>query len=121
MQRWLSRTWQVELVSRPQRCAATGWATARRPLKCCVGWPKSCVVKRNDLSGWLMTWSRKQTEEGAMPKKRKCWSHSEGEKGYTVTVYERQPGALLYARAFDQTLGSGRGGYRRVSLKYRDR
>jgi integrase len=55
-----------------------------------------------------------------MPKKPKCWSHAEGEKGATVTVYERRPGGVLYARAFDTSLAGGRGGYRRVSLKHRD-
>src|SRR5713101_464995 len=55
-----------------------------------------------------------------MAKKPKCWSHAEGEKGETVTVYERKPGGLLYARAFDATLAGGKGGYRRVSLKHRD-
>src|SRR6267143_3261864 len=56
-----------------------------------------------------------------MPKKPKCWSHAEGEKGETVPVYERRPGGLLYARAFDPTLAGGKGGYRRVSLKHRAR
>ena len=55
-----------------------------------------------------------------MPKKRKCWSFAAGEKGCTVTVYERKSGGLLYARAFDRTLARGRGGYRRVSLNHRD-
>ncbi len=55
-----------------------------------------------------------------MPKKPQCWSHPEGEKGETITVYERRPGGLLYARAFDSTLAGGKGGYRRVSLKHRD-
>jgi len=55
-----------------------------------------------------------------MPKKPKCWSHAEGEKGETVTVYERRPGGLLYARAFDPKLAGGKGGYRRVSLKHRN-
>jgi integrase len=56
-----------------------------------------------------------------MPKKPKCWCFSTGYKGSTVTVYERKPGGLLYARAFDNTLADGRGGYRRVSLGHRDR
>jgi integrase len=55
-----------------------------------------------------------------VPKKPKCWSHAEGEKGETVTVYERRPGGLLYARAFDPTLAGGKGGYVRRSLKHRD-
>src|SRR2546425_10286780 len=62
---------------------------------------------------------RRLTEEGSMPKKPKCWSFATGEKGTTVTVYERRPGGLLYARAFDPSLAGGRGGYRRISLKHR--
>lgn len=56
-----------------------------------------------------------------MPKKRRCWNFAAGEKGCTVTVYEREPGGLLYARAFDPTLAGGKGGYRRLSLGHRDR
>ena len=55
-----------------------------------------------------------------MPKKPKCWCFSTGGKGSTVTVYERSPGGLLYARAFDRVLRGGIGGYRRVSLGHRD-
>src|SRR6266851_8956040 len=55
-----------------------------------------------------------------MPKKPKCWRFAAGEKGSTVTVYERRPRGLLYARAFDSTLADGKGGYRRVSLKHRN-
>lgn len=55
-----------------------------------------------------------------MSKKRKCWTHAEGEKGATVTVYERRPGGILYARAFDPTRAGGKGGYVRRSLKHRD-
>src|SRR2546430_5481139 len=36
--------------------------------------------------------SKLAREEGNMPKKPKCWSHAEGEKGATVTVYQRRPG-----------------------------
>jgi integrase len=56
-----------------------------------------------------------------MPKKPKCWSFSAGEKGSTVTVYERRPRGPLYARAFDSTLSGANGGYRRLSLGHRDR
>ena len=56
-----------------------------------------------------------------MPRKKALWNHAEGEKGWTVTVYERAAGGLLYARAFDPSLRSGRGGYRRRSLGHRDR
>lgn len=55
-----------------------------------------------------------------MAKKRKCWTHSEGDQGATVTVYERRPGGPLYARTFDPKLAGGKGDYRRVSLKHRD-
>ena len=53
--------------------------------------------------------------------KAKRWSYAAGDKGYTVTVYERVAGGLLYARAYDPSLQAGRGGYRRVSLGHRDR
>ena len=52
--------------------------------------------------------------------KRKCWSFAAGEKGSTVTVYEREPGGLLYARALDPKVAGGKGGYRRISLGHRD-
>ena len=51
----------------------------------------------------------------------KKWKYAVGEKGGTVTVYEREPGGLLYARAFQPSLRSGKGGYKRVSLKHRDK
>ena len=51
----------------------------------------------------------------------KKWKHHEGQKGGTVTVYERERGGLLYARAFDASMQSGKGGYRRVSLGHRDK
>lgn len=53
--------------------------------------------------------------------KKRRWSYTVGERPYTVTVYERQPGGVLYASAWDTTLRGGRGGQRRVSLKHRDR
>jgi hypothetical protein len=56
-----------------------------------------------------------------MPRKRKRWTFAAGEKGCTVTVYERRPGGPLHARAFDPKLAGGRGGYRRLSLVHRDR
>src|SRR2546428_3192497 len=56
-----------------------------------------------------------------MAKRPRCWSFAAGEKGTTVTVYEREPGGLLYARALDPSLAAGKGGYRRVSLGHRDR
>ena len=51
----------------------------------------------------------------------KKWKYAVGEKGETVTVYEREPGGPLYARAFDPMLRGGKGGYRRLSLGHRDR
>jgi integrase-like protein len=55
-----------------------------------------------------------------MPRRKRLWSHSEGEKGWTVTVYERRAGGLLYARAFNPSLRGGRGGYRRWTLGHSD-
>lgn len=52
---------------------------------------------------------------------RRCWSYRVGSKPYTVTVYERKPGGMLYARAWDPALSGGRGGLRRISLTHRDR
>ncbi len=49
-----------------------------------------------------------------------CWKQRVGEQGVSVTVCERQPGGILYARAFDPTLRGGRGDYRYTSLKHRD-
>jgi hypothetical protein len=54
-------------------------------------------------------------------RKRKRWSYSAGAKGATITVFEREPGGMLYARAWDPTMRSGRGGYRRITLKHQDR
>ncbi len=56
-----------------------------------------------------------------MAKKAKAWAFSAGEHGLKVTVYERRPGGLLYARTLDPKLRSGKGDYRRVGLKHRDR
>ena len=52
---------------------------------------------------------------------RKKWKYAAGEKGSTVTVYERERDGPLYARALDPSLRSGKGGYRRISLGYRDK
>ena len=52
-----------------------------------------------------------------MARKPKCWAWATGDRGSCVSVYEREPGGLLYARAFDPALR----GYRRVSLRHRDR
>ena len=56
---------------------------------------------------------------GAMAKKKRraIWSHTEGEKGRTVTVYERSPGEVLYVRAWNPNTER----YVRRSLGHRDR
>lgn len=56
-----------------------------------------------------------------MVKKRRKWSHSEGTRPFTCTVFERTPGGPLYARAWDPTLRGGKGNWVRKSLKHRDR
>ena len=56
-----------------------------------------------------------------MPRRKRLWSYAAGAKGWTVTVFERKPGSLLYARAYDPSLAGGKGGYRRTSLRHRDR
>lgn len=38
-----------------------------------------------------------------------------------VTVFEREPGGILYAKCWDPSLASGRGGKRRISLGHRDK
>ncbi len=53
--------------------------------------------------------------------KRKLWKYSAGEKGHTVTVYQRQLGGPIYARAYDPSLAAGQGGYKRISLGHRDK
>jgi integrase len=45
------------------------------------------------------------------------WSYSSGERPHTVTVYERESGGILYARAWDSVAQS----WKRVSLKHRDK
>src|SRR5437660_8676020 len=59
-----------------------------------------------------------QTEEEEMTD---CWSHSEGERPFTVTVYEREAGGLIYARVWDATARGGEGNWRRISLGHRDK
>ena len=51
--------------------------------------------------------------------KKKRWTYSAGSRPHTVTVYER--GGVIHARAWDATLGGGKGGWRRRSLKHSDR
>jgi hypothetical protein len=54
-------------------------------------------------------------------RRKSRWRYRAGDRGCTVTVYERAPGGRLYASAYDPTLRQGKGGYRRVSLSHRDR
>jgi integrase len=49
------------------------------------------------------------------------WTYSAGAKPHTVTVYEREAGGTLYARAWDATARNGRGNWHRVSLGHRDK
>jgi integrase len=53
--------------------------------------------------------------------RRKRWSFSVGTRPNTVTVYEREPGGVLYIRAWDPSLCGGRGNWRRESLGHTDR
>ncbi len=53
-------------------------------------------------------------------RRSRLWSFSAGDRGHTVTVFERERDGPLYARAFDPSLRNGRGDYRRVSLGHRD-
>ena len=56
-----------------------------------------------------------------MRTKPRAWSNSVGSKPYTVRVFERAPGGMLYASAWDSTLRNGLGGYRRHSLGHRNK
>ena len=38
-----------------------------------------------------------------------------------MTVYEREPGGVIYARAWDRIAAGGKGGWRRKSLKHHDK
>jgi integrase len=49
------------------------------------------------------------------------WTYSTGERPHTVTVYEREQGGVLYARAWDANARDGKGNWRRVSLGHRDK
>jgi hypothetical protein len=51
----------------------------------------------------------------------KHWSHSEGERPFTVTVFERRPGGVLYVRAWDPSARGNKGNWSRVSLGHRDK
>ncbi len=52
-----------------------------------------------------------------MPRRRKCWAYTAGQKPHSVRVYERTPGGPVYARTWD----SARGLWRKRSLGHRDR
>jgi len=56
-----------------------------------------------------------------MSRRRKPWSVSEGERPYTVTVYERKVGGVLYARIWDASKRNGEGNWNRKSLGHRDK
>jgi integrase len=56
-----------------------------------------------------------------MKKKKGRWSYSVGERPHTVTVYEREPGGVLYAGCWDASLRGGAGDMRRISLGHRDK
>ncbi len=58
---------------------------------------------------------------GKRKRRTKLWTYSAGDRGHTVTVYERERDGPLYARAYDPSLRNGRGGYRRISLGHRDK
>lgn len=51
----------------------------------------------------------------------RCFSYSFGARGYKVRVYERTPGGVLQIAAWDPMLRNGMGGYRRQSLRHRDK
>ena len=52
-----------------------------------------------------------------MARRARLWSYAVGERGRTVTVYERTPGGVLYVRAFDPIWKK----YVRRSLGHRNR
>ena len=51
-------------------------------------------------------------------RRRKGWRYAAGRKGARVTVFERQPGGNICARAWDPSARGGRGWYRVRSLGY---
>lgn len=55
-----------------------------------------------------------------MSKRKKRWSYTAGQRPNRVTVFEREPGGILYARCWDPSLSEGKGGMRKVSLGHRD-
>ncbi len=51
----------------------------------------------------------------------KTWRYQAGKRPYTVTVFEREPGGILYASVWDSKARYGKGAQRRVSLGHIDR
>lgn len=56
-----------------------------------------------------------------MARKPKRWTYTAGEKPHRVTVYEKEPGGVLWIRVWDPTLRNGKGASVRRSLKHSDR
>ncbi len=54
-----------------------------------------------------------------MPRKRQKFRYQTGDRGCSVTIYERELGGPLWVRIWDPKL-NGRGGWRRRSLGHRD-
>ncbi len=52
-----------------------------------------------------------------MPRRRKCWAYTAGQKPHRVRVYERSPAGPLYVRTWDAV----RGRWRKRSLGHHDR
>lgn len=63
----------------------------------------------------LTSWTRLHRKEERMSKQK--WSYSAGSKPYTVVVYERKPGGILQARAWNPNKRS----WIRKSLGHKDR
>lgn len=53
--------------------------------------------------------------------KRRKWSRTIGQRPNRVKVFERQPGGVLYAQVWDQSLRGGQGNFRRWTLGHHDR
>ena len=53
--------------------------------------------------------------------RRKKWRRSIGKRPNRVTVFEREPGGLIYRQVWDPSLRGGRGNFRRSSLGHRDK
>ncbi len=53
--------------------------------------------------------------------KKKLWSYTAGRRPNRVTVFEREPGGVLYAKCWDPSMSGGMGDMRKRSLGYRDK